>query len=306
MKSAQSGLIAPAVLAAACAAAPASDSAATRFVDAAGVRTHVGQWGEGDPLLLIHGASSDMAVFAPTVIPLLQGRHLVTAYDRPGMGFTAERPANAHALEVQAKVAAGVIEAIGLRKPVVIAHSFGGAVALRLALDRPDLISGLVLIAPVAYEWPGGVAWHAYVSANPVLGPLFNYVVAQPFAQSAARSGVKGSFAPAEAPDDYVEDAAVLRAVRPAAMGASARDLVALKKEVIGQQDRYAGIALPVAILAGDGDTVVSTTIHARKLEATLSSVRLDVLANVGHMPHEAAPDRLAALVDWVWSESRN
>jgi len=68
------------------------------------------------------------------------------------MGYTSDRPPGSDTLELQAKVAVGVIEQLGLKKPIVVAHSYGGAVALRLALDRPDLVGGLVLIAPVAYE----------------------------------------------------------------------------------------------------------------------------------------------------------
>jgi pimeloyl-ACP methyl ester carboxylesterase len=276
-----------------------------QFVQAADVRTHVETWGAGDPILLIHGASSDMAVFQPTVIPLLKDTYRLTAYDRPGMGFTAKRPANADELGEQAKVAAGVIEAMGLEKPIIVAHSFGGAVALRLALDRPDLVSGLVLMAPVAYEWPGVVAWHAYWSSNPLVGPLFNTVLAQPFTASAVREGIKGTFAPMPVPDNYLEDAAVMRATRPGAMRASAQDLVAAKRELIAQQARYPEITVPVAILSGDGDTVVSTTIHSVKLSQTLPNVKLVILPGVGHVPHEAAPEKVAELVEWVRAQAK-
>src|SRR5688572_1215468 len=98
-----------------------------RFVDAGGVRTHVAAWGAGDPVLLIHGASSDMGVWTPTVIPRLSNRFCIAAYDRPGMGFTEQRPPHAETLAAQAKVAAGVIEQLKLEKPVVVGHSWGGA-----------------------------------------------------------------------------------------------------------------------------------------------------------------------------------
>ena len=95
-RSVRSWLAAPMVIAAAaCSTMPAADQSQMQFVQAANVRTHVETWGAGPPVLLIHGASSDMAVFAPTVIPLLKGSYQLTAYDRPGMGLTAQRPANA-------------------------------------------------------------------------------------------------------------------------------------------------------------------------------------------------------------------
>jgi pimeloyl-ACP methyl ester carboxylesterase len=289
-----------ALVVAACASTSQPDMSSMDFVDAAGVRTHVAQGGEGDPVLLIHGASSDMGVWAPTVVPMLKDRFRLVAYDRPGMGFTAERPPDADTLEVQAEVAAGVIERMGVEKPVVVAHSWGGAVALRLALDRPDLVSGLVLVAPVAYEWPGGVSWHLYWSSNPLVGGLFNNVLTRPFAKGAVRDGLEGAFAPSPVPENYLKEAGSLRAARPAAMHANGLDMVAAKREVIGQQARYPAIKVPVALLAGDGDDVVSTAIHSIRLAQTLPNARLDVVRGAGHLPHEAAPDRFLELFNWV------
>jgi pimeloyl-ACP methyl ester carboxylesterase len=282
---------------------------AARFIDAGGVRTHVGQWGREDDdsgdVLLIHGASSDMGVFEPTIIPLLKDRCRLTAYDRPGMGFTVERPPGAERLEVQARVAAGVIEAMALDRPIVMAHSWGGAVALRLALDRPDLVSGLLLVAPVAYEWPGGVSWHVYWSSNPLIGRVFNHVIAPPFASAVVRSGLKGAFGPGPVPDDYITSASVMRCARPRALHANSRDMIAAKREIIAQQGRYPRITMPVAILTGDSDTVVSPEIHAGRLAQVLLKARLDVLPGVGHLPHEVEPDRLGTLYDWAQRESK-
>jgi pimeloyl-ACP methyl ester carboxylesterase len=203
-------------------------------------------------------------------------------------------------LDVQARIAAGVIGALELTRPIIIAHSYGGAVALRLALDHGDRIGGLVLLAPVAYGWPGGVSWHLHWSANPMIGGLFNHMLTRPFVTEAARSGTVAAFAPSAMPDGYIERAGVMRAVRPAAMHANARDLTNLKNEVIAQQDRYAALPMPVAILVGDCDTVVSPSIHALKLAQRLPNARIEVLSGVGHLPHEASPEALLKLVDWV------
>jgi len=271
-----------------------------RFIDAAGVRTHFDQWGSGEDVLLIHGASSDMGVFLPTIVPLLERRFRVTAYDRPGLGFTEQRPVGMEKLSAQAGVSAGVIDALGLKRPIVVGHSYGGAVALRLALDHQAKIGGLMLIAPVAYEWPGGVSWHLHWSSHGVVGDVFNKVLARPFAGAAAKSGMAAAFAPSRLPSDYFEKAGVLRAIRPSAMRANSQDVMALKREISAQQGRYAELKLPVAIMAGDGDTVVSPTIHAVQLASKLPHARIDVLASVGHLPHEASPERFAKLVDWV------
>jgi pimeloyl-ACP methyl ester carboxylesterase len=297
-----------AMASAACASVPPANTSAMKFVDAAGVRVHVEEWGlkEGEkdePVFLIHGASSDLGVWRPSIVPLLKDRFHLAAYDRPGMGFTTGRPADANTLERQAKIAAAVIEQLGLKKPIVVAHSWGGGVALRLALDRPDLVGGLVLIAPVAYEWPGGVSWHLHWSANPLVGDLFNNVLAPPFTSSAVKTGVAGAFGPSPVPEGYLETAGSMRAVRPSAMRANSLDMTSAKREIIAQQARYRDITVPVALLAGDSDSVVSTAIHTVKLAHTLTNARIDVLQGVGHLPHEASPERFLKLLDWVAAE---
>ncbi|HVY87351.1 MAG TPA: alpha/beta hydrolase, partial [Hyphomonadaceae bacterium] len=204
-------------------------SSSPQFVTAEGVRVHVSRRGAGRDVLLIHGASSDMGVFEPTIFPLLEKRFRVTAYDRPGMGDTAGRPPDAETLAVQARVAADIIKALDLTRPIVVGHSYGGSVALRLALDFPELVSGLVLIAAVAYQWDGGVSWHVNWSANPLVGGLFNHVLTRPFVDAAVRSGTASAFAPSLLPPDYIARAGVMRATRPGAMLANAQDVAALK-----------------------------------------------------------------------------
>ena len=85
-------------------------------------------------------------------------------------------------------------------------------------------------------------------------------------------------------------------------MRANALDLIPLKAEVVAQQDRYPELAMPIAMLAGDGDSVVSTSIHSLRLAQTLPNARIEVVRGAGHLPHEHAPDSLAKLLDWVAS----
>lgn len=301
--------LAAAGLLAACVGARDLPPAPGRMIAAGGIDVHVRHWGpeagsgDGPDVLLIHGASSNMGEFEASLVPLLSQTYSLTAYDRPGMGRTADRPQGADTLAVQAGIAAAVAEAEGLDRPVVVAHSYGGAVALRLALDRPELISGLVLLGPVSHPWPGGVAWHYHAAANPLTGPVFNNLVVQALGESPARSGLEGAFAPRPVPEGYFEAARVGLALLPRALRANAEDVLALEGEVTAQAPRYGRIALPVAILAGDQDGVVSTDIHARALDREIPTTRLTVLEGVGHMPQHARPDLVEEMIGWVRSQ---
>jgi pimeloyl-ACP methyl ester carboxylesterase len=97
-----------------------------------------------------------------------------------------------------------------------------------------------------------------------------------------------------------MEKAEVSLAARPGALRANGEDLVAAKREVAAQEDRYPEITIPVAILLGGGDRVVSPSIHGMKLAQVLPNARIDVVQDAGHLPQEAAPDRFRKLFDWV------
>ena len=113
---------------------------------------------------------------------------------------------------------------------------------------------------------------------------------------------MKGAFSPSVPPEGWLDAAQVSLVARPESLRASGEDLVVAKREIIGQQARYPEIKVPVAIMVGDGDGVVSPSIHALHLAQALPNARIDVLAGVGHLPQEASPERFRKLFDWVRS----
>ncbi len=291
---------------AACAAADIPP-APGRMVLTGNSQIFVREWGApgAPPVLLIHGAASHSGVFEPSLAPALAADFHLYAYDRPGMGRTEDRP-DVRGLAMQAAAAADVIAALDLDRPVVVAHSYGGAVALRLALDRPDLISGLVLLSPASHPWPGGVAWHYHLSGNPLLAPVFNRAIVPLAGGGAIESGLEGSFSPQPIPPDYRDTAEIDLALLPRALRANAEDMTALKGELIDQAPNYPQIAIPVAILAGDADGTVSTDIHARALDRDIPNARLVVLPGIGHMTPEVAPEQVAPLIGWVLEQAES
>ena len=59
-------------------------------------------------------------------------------------------------------------------------HSWAGALGARMALDYPERVAGLVMLAPVTYPWRGGVGWYNELVTKPVIGPLLAYTVTLP------------------------------------------------------------------------------------------------------------------------------
>ncbi|HEY4975216.1 MAG TPA: alpha/beta fold hydrolase BchO, partial [Steroidobacteraceae bacterium] len=107
----------------------------SRFVDAGGLRWHVQQLGVGPALLLIHGTGSSAHSWH-RLAPLLAQRWSVTAFDLPGHGFTRGAPALGMSLDGMSGAVGALLQALALSPQLVIGHSAGAAIAVRMALDR--------------------------------------------------------------------------------------------------------------------------------------------------------------------------
>lgn len=62
----------------------------------------------------------------------------------------------------------------GIRKAIIVGHSFGDAIAAALAARHPDKVTGLVFPSPAFYSWPGGVAWYYDAARAPISARLFS------------------------------------------------------------------------------------------------------------------------------------
>ncbi len=219
------------------------------------VRTHVIRKGDaGPPVMMIHGAGANAREFNLTLVPHLSETHQLIIPDRPGHGYS-EGVADAQTLAVQAAQMGGVLEQTSGGEPaVIVGHSYGTAVALRLALDRPELVKGLVLLAPVSHDWgPDKVAWFNSLATVPILGAGFRQLMPI-FGPAQARAGMSHSFAPAPEPEGFYDEAGVGLMFRPSSFHANAQEFAALRDELIAQQDHYQELKMPVAIAYGSID----------------------------------------------------
>lgn len=249
-------------------------------------------------VLMIHGASANAREFTWTLAPRLEMDLRVLMADRPGHGYS-ERFGGADTLAAQAAQMAGALELLAPgRKATVVGHSFGGAVALRLALDRPDLVSSLVLLAPVTHDWgdaEGGTAWYNSFAANPVFGPFFSQLA--PIAGPAQmKNGISGVFAPAPTPPDYFENSGIGLFLRPPNFRANAQDMTQLKQELAEQSRRYGELAVPITVFSGSKDKVVSPKLHTARLKKQVP-IELVILPDEGHMPHHGEGSAVAGAI---------
>ncbi len=273
------------------------------FVTVEGQRLHVLDLGPKNsaetPVVLIHGASANLRDMKLALGDQLSRTRRVLIFDRPGRGYST-RPDDGWRLERQAQLIHDAVEMLGAEKPIVVGQSFGGAVALRYALDHQQDISGLVLLASVSHEWPGGVAWYNKASGWPVIGELLRRIVIPIYAPIAAKGGVLKSFLPDEAPEGYYENSGLTLLFRAKDFRNNAADLRNLKPQIIEMSGRYPSIKVPTAIVTGADDGTVSPTIHSASLAREISGAYFEVIPDTGHALHHSQSARIIEAINLV------
>lgn len=119
---------------------------------AAGLRTNFhDSGGDGPPLLLIHGSGAGVSAWANwrVTIPALSPQHRVIAPDMVGFGFTERPKEYQYTMENWITHAIAVMDTLGLEKFSLIGNSFGGALALGIAIRYPERVEKLILMGSV-------------------------------------------------------------------------------------------------------------------------------------------------------------
>ncbi|MBI5131708.1 MAG: alpha/beta hydrolase [Rhodopseudomonas palustris] len=243
------------------------------------------------PIVLIHGASSNLGAMRAPLGDQLAQRHRVLLIDRPGHGWSRRDDLADSSPAMQARAVGEVLDGLGISRAIFVVHSLAGALGARMALDQPARVAGLVMLAPVTHPWRGGVGTYNRVMTTPVIGKLLAYTITLPLGLLITDSAARAVFAPQTMPDDYVDTSATPLLLRPREFLANSWDLITLKNAVQEQVARYPQITAPTVLIHGDADKTVSVDIHSRNFAAAVPHAKLIVLTGVGHMVQNAAPD---------------
>lgn len=276
---------------------------AGRIVDVGGHAVHVLERGEGAPVVLLHGAGGNLLDWVVGPMAAIAARHHVIALDRPGLGYSLRPPGMEDPRE-QARHLDAALERLGIGRAVLAGHSYGGAVALAWALERPERVAGLVLLGAPSQVWEGSAGLHYDILNLPFAGGLVSRVAPVFVGPRQVARTVEGVFAPQRPPDDYAARIEAQLLLRPESLRANAADIGALKPALAQMVPRYPGLRVPLMQLHGTADTTVGLAIHAEKLAAQLPGSRLSRLEGVGHMPHHARPEAVVAAIDEVVAAS--
>ncbi len=275
-----------------------------RLIEIGGLRQHVLELGkragtrDAPPIVLLHGAGCNLEDMRLALGERLASNHRIILLDRPGLGWSERTGREGSSPAYQAAVLRNLLDRLEVKRAVLVGHSWGGTLALTFALDYPQRVAGLVVIAPPTHPWLGQKTLLNSGFAIPVAGWLFAHTLTLPFGAVLIGPGFRGAFLPQSLPPGYMKRSAARLLLRPATLLANAADIAGLKAFLKRQAERSGALAVPTIIITGDRDTVVSAKHHAMRLAAALPQAKLEVLPGFGHLLHHAAANRIIAAVN--------
>jgi pimeloyl-ACP methyl ester carboxylesterase len=252
------------------------------------------QQGTGPDVLLLHGSPGSVEDWEPVLQPLA-ARFRVTAYDRIGHGYS-EGSDLPHTPSENARVTRALIRALGLRDVIAVGHSYGGATVLRMAVDHPPEVKGVVTVGARAY--PPAVIEPLYrVTALPVVGTGVATFLSPFIGQKRIATGIRESFGPNvdAIPPGFIE-ARVRLWTLPTIVSTLSRERTTLDAELGAAALRYPSIALPVRVLCGVEDA--RNYQDAVRLAREVKTARLVSLPRTGHYLQFAHPEVVVAAVE--------
>jgi 2-hydroxy-6-oxonona-2,4-dienedioate hydrolase len=261
--------------------------------------------GEGPPMVLLHGVGTSAGEWS-WVLPELARSHRVYALDLPGYDGSFEPPDYAPAFT--ASFIGSFLDAVGVESAVVVGNSFGGLVALHLALSEPARVSALILSDSAGLDRTVNPALATL--SFPRMGQMATALAKTPpgAAQRALSRALLFFARPWQIPLKWVKDQYKLAQLPnfTEATLATLRSTVgpAGQREVL--LDKLPRLQMPTLIVWGIEDRVIPYG-QAQDALARLQKGSLELISNCGHLPHVEQPKRFVSILgDFLGDRERH
>jgi pimeloyl-ACP methyl ester carboxylesterase len=281
---------------------PAEPKPSGSFAQVGKLRIHyLERPGSGPTVVLIHGLPGTAEDFE-RVTPLLAGYRTI-AIDRPGYGYST---GGYVPFERQLTTIHELLAKLGVVRPIVVGHSYGGTIALGYAERYPSDVRALVLVDAAAVgQHPGGFerlqAHATQIMELPVLRQIANATFGQLLLTASAEQGDSEAFAPQSVAPAHLARLLEINMTR-GNLEAPAGERLAAGGVVARIDRRLPAIRQPAVVIQGNADHLV-TPIYGRRLAAALPNAHL-VMVVGGHMVPYTHPASVAAAVKAVASAS--
>lgn len=189
-----------------------------------GLKLHYVRQGTSRPIVMLHGRDGALQEFTFSICGKVSKNYDAIAFDRPDYGYSKWPENDNLSLETQARLINQALEELEVDKPILVGHSYGGAVVLKYLINYPDQACGAVLLGPVAYvQEPPDDSLFAFPNI-PIIGPVLTNTILLPLGRIIAERMYQQVFWPDKAPENYVDTMKSLY-LRPAQFSATAREL---------------------------------------------------------------------------------
>ena len=263
------------------------------------LRVHYIESGAGPTVVMIHGNAGGVEDFEFGVIDLLSREYRVIAIDRPGHGKSDRPSRKAATLEYQAQLLHQTFLQLGITQSVLVGHSWGAALALLYALQYPEEVSAMVLLAPAAYADNGANRLLRTAVKTPLLGDLSLLLGKFMVGRHILKRELTQAFYPQEVPVDYLKVASSSWLGRRQ-VKAFLEDEWSLNDSLKTMSMRYCDISIPTVIITGDEDKIVSPQENSFRLHAAIPQSQLIQLKGTGHEIPQTHPESIRWALTWI------
>lgn len=250
------------------------------------------QQGQGQDIVLIHGLPGSIEDWE-AITESLAKRYRVTVFDRPGHGYS-EYKAELANLEGNTDIVFALIAKLKLDNPIVVGHSYGGAIAASMASRNPENIGGFVSIGGIIVK--DHIEGIFQILNIPGLGPGLALIANQIIGPKMMEVGVPRAFYPNNdvIPENYIESRAPMWLTVKNGLAATGEE-VTMPTDL--EAVDLASIKHPFSILHGDND--LSVPLHnAERFHKNIQGSSLQVLKQTGHFIQYAHPAEVIKAID--------
>ncbi|MDX1589530.1 MAG: alpha/beta fold hydrolase [Oleiphilaceae bacterium] len=242
------------------------------------------QMGTGHPVVLIHGAGTWSYSFRHT-ITALSGSGAIYSFDMPGHGYTrVKKDLPRYDLPTMSRAIEAYLDASNLQSVSLVGHSFGGGWALYFALQHPERVEKLVLMAPRALDVP--YKWEWQLMKYPVFGELFSKWLRR----EDVHRGLQDAFYNPDAITDEMVDNLFLPLQRTENRRAQYR--LVRDSDWSQTQSEMASLEVPTWVLWGDSDQYLPAS-QLETFRNRIPHVKTRIFRQCGHLLHVECAERI-------------
>ena len=262
------------------------------YVVADGTSVAYRGWGtSGTPIVLLGGFVEPSWVWRG-VGSLLGRTHRVYAIDLPPFGYTQRR--GPFTLAHWVELVRAFDERLGIRRPLLVGHSLGAAVAVELALTEPHAVAGIVLLDGDALPVGGGGRWLSHLLMNPYYTSIFRIVTGSDWLIGRA---VRGALAPHARATSHAQLELWKRPFRVRGTANAFRHLFAGGSSGVSIDD-LRRVRVPSTVVWGEFDTIDGVAAGRRTAQSLGAPFVL--IPGAGHLSMLGRPGAVAAAIEHV------